>query len=539
MRLFNHTLTICISTACLLSACSKQLDEQVYSDLTSQGYTFTEADYYGVTTKVYTGLRSLWGEQDFYMAQESTTDAIVMPANGSGWDDGGLYKRMHLHGWNAEQSHVRNTWNKLFQGILNANTIIQQLETDEVPVPAAVGKAAAIAEIKAVRAFYYWLICDNFGDAPLVSTVTQELPENASRRQLYDFIVSELTASIPALTEEKNGITYGKFNKWVAKTVLANVYLNAKVYVGEDHWTDCLAQCNDIIGSNKYTLATNYRDNFLTDNVSSPETIFAIPFDQTLATNFYVHMYSWHAALRNKFDMTTTPYGAGSAKGVPQFIDTYDPEDQRLPDSWLMGQQFASNGTTALLGSYDKSGQPLVFTNSMPDGLYTGEADGYRMNKFEVALGAMRDLSNDFPFFRYSEVLLMKAECLLRTGKADEAATIVSDLRVRNFRSAPVKATVTGAQLEGNSKYQYGYVENGVVVDPGNTAVVPFGGMLDELGWEFAWEGHRRRDMIRFGTYTSKSWLSHKPAGDYRAVFPIPQEAINTNPKLIQNPDYN
>jgi hypothetical protein len=54
-----------------------------------------------------------------------------------------------------------------------------------------------------------------------------------------------------------------------------------------------------------------------------------------------------------------------------------------------------------------------MLNNALPDGLYTGEAEGYRMNKFEVKTAAMGSLGNDFPFFRYSQVLMMKAECLL------------------------------------------------------------------------------------------------------------------------------
>jgi len=181
----------------------------------------------------------------------------------------------------------------------------------------------------------------------------------------------------------------------------------------------------------------------------------------------------------------------------------------------------------------------VVLTNELPDGLYTGEAEGYRMNKFEVKMQAQGSLGNDFPVFRYAQVLMMKAECLLRTGKANDASTLVSQVRARAFAAKPAKATVTGADLQKGSAYQYGYVENYQVVDPGDAKAVQYGRMLDELGWEFAWEGFRRRDMIRFGVYTTKSWLSHKPNGTFRAVFPIPQIAINSNPKLKQNPDYN
>lgn len=524
--------------AVTVAGCKKVLDEESYSSITQENYQYTEKDYYALMGKVYANMRSLWGEQDFYMAQEATTDEVVMPANASGWDDGGIYKRMHLHTWNADQSQVTNTWSKPYTGILHANNVLELLQNGKVPIPSGEDKKAAIAEMRTARAFYYWLICDNFGDAPLDTSTSKELTEKVNRKQLYQFIVSELTAVLPDLKEDKSNQYYGRFNKWAAKALLANVYLNAQVYAREEHWNDCLAQCNDIIASGKYSLAPSYRDNFVTNNSGSPEIIFAIPFDEILATGFYVQMYSWHAALRSKFNLQTTPYGAGAAKGIPQFIHTYDTSDGRLADTWMMGPQFAADGTTPLTGSYDLTGKPLVFTDSLPDGLYTGEGEGYRVNKFEVKLGAKRDLSNDFPFFRYAQVLLMKAECLLRTGNSTEAAALVTQVRMRNFKNDPAKATVTAADLIRDSRYNWGYVEKYKITDKGNTTPVTFGGLYDELGWEFAWEAYRRRDMIRFGTFTSKSWLSHKPNGDYRAVFPIPQLILDANPRLTQNPAY-
>ena len=133
---------------------------------------------------------------------------------------------------------------------------------------------------------------------------------------------------------------------------------------------------------------------------------------------------------------------------------------------------------------------------------------------------------------------MMKAECLLRTGEEDEAATVVTEVRQRAFYDNPEKASVTGQNLLANSKYEYGYVEDYVITDYGNTDEVEYGGFLDELGYEFAFEFHRRRDLIRFGVFTKKSWLSHTPNGDYRAVFPIPQDALDSNSNLEQNPNY-
>ena len=111
-------------------------------------------------------------------------------------------------------------------------------------------------------------------------------------------------------------------------------------------------------------------------------------------------------------------------------------------------------------------------------------------------------------------------------------------MRQRAFKENPELAAVTDAELAGNSCYEYGYVEDYKIVDKGDTSPVEFGRLYDELGWEFAWEMHRRRDAIRFGVYTTKSWLSHKPQGDYRSVFPIPESVLTSNPKLEQNPNY-
>ena len=135
---------------------------------------------------------------------------------------------------------------------------------------------------------------------------------------------------------------------------------------------------------------------------------------------------------------------------------------------------------------------------------YTSEMEGYRMNKYEVAEGSYSSSNTDIPVFRYAEILMMKAECLLRTGQSG-AGALVTQVRQRAFKDNPELATVTDDQLKQNSSYEYGYVENYQIVDRGNTDPVQYGRMYDELGWEFAWEMHRRRDAIRFGVYTKKN----------------------------------
>ena len=526
-----------IITSISVFSCSNDLDEKVFSSVTEQSYNYTTDDFHPATANIYRYLRSFTDHWRFFCAQEVTGNAIAMIPNASGWDDGGVYRRMHYHTWNSEQDHVKNMWNDFYQGVLICNNVLNQIENEVIPAPSETEKEAGIAEIKAMRAYYYWIICDNFGDAPLVIEKSDELPAKNSRREIYDFIVKELTEVIPTLSEEQGGKMYGRMNKWAAKATLANVYLNAEVYTGEAKWNECIALCDDIINSGKCALSDNYNASFRATGVeSSKEVIFTIPFDRDFGGGNSFHMFSWHGELKKKYLTEATPWGSGSAMGLTQFIDTYDADDSRLEDTWLMGPQYAADGTQ-LVGTYDKQGEPFVYTKDVPNGTYTSEMEGYRMNKFEVLPGSTHNSTTDVPLIRYAQILMMKAECLLRTG-ASGAGTLVTEVRKRAFKENPDKATVTDEQLKANSTYKYGYVENYNITDPGNQDPIQFGRMLDELGWEFVWEMHTRRNLIRFGVFTKKSWLSHKPQGDYRTVFPIPEVILTSNPNLEQNPNY-
>lgn len=538
MKTYLKTAVAVLCVGGLISSCSNNLDEKVYSLVTEETYNYSAVDFHPTVASVYSYLRFI-GHDNYWATQELTGDCIVNPPNSSGWDDGGTYRMLHYHKWTSEQNHVRVMWEKLYQGVVLCNTVIEQIENGVLPAPSDDEKRKGLAELRAVRAYYNWLICDNFGDAPLLKTRISELPEKSSRKDIYQFIVDELKVVIPDLDEEQGGNMYGRINKWAGMTLLANVYLNAKVYIGEEHWQDCLDICDQIITSSPCGLSENYNASFrVTGTESSKEILFTIPFDKTLAGGQSIHMFSWHGELQKKFKLEATPWGSGSGMALTQFIDTYDENDTRLTDTWLMGDQYTPEGEL-LLCTYDMKGQPLSYIKDVKDGNYTNETDGYRMFKFEVPEGTTGSSDTDFPLHRYSEILLMKAECLLRLGKPG-AGELVTEVRRRNFKNNPEKAVVTDNDLKANSSYQYGTVINYVNQHNGDQSPIEFGRLLDELGWEFAWEMHRRRDLIRFGIYTKKNWLSHDAAGegDYRTVFPIPEAALTSNPQLTQNPNY-
>lgn len=536
-KINKASCVMALLAATALTGCNNSLDETVYSEILEQSYNYQKSDFASNIIGAYSVLHSAT-QMSLWQTQELSSCEVVTAPNISGWNDGGIYLQLHFHNWNSELGAISTIWNDYYRGAVLCNYAIEKVQKDAFANISAAEKTEGLAELRTLRAYYYWLICDNFGDAPLVTTTSHDLPEKSSRKEIYDFIVDELNEAIPDLSEDLSTTTYGRFNKWAGKCLLANVYLNAEVYTGTPQWEACKQQCDDIINSGKCELAANYKDNFRTEGVeNSKEVLMTIPYDYTHGiTGNWLWMNSWHKELKKKFKTAAQPNEAGGMKAIGQFIDSYDPDDSRIDDTWLHGLQYDADGNL-LTGQYDMAGQPLNFTKDLPSANYTNEMEGYRMNKYEVEEDAQWSSSTDIPIFRYSEVLLMKAECLLRLNQSG-AGALVTQVRQRDFKNNPTKAVVTDDDLKQDSKYPWGYVENYQIVDKGDQTPVKFGALFDEYMHEFAYESHARRDMIRFGVFTTKSWLSHKPNGAYRTVFPIPQGALAANPKLEQNPDY-
>lgn len=515
-------------------ACT-DLTETPYDQVTEANFNPTAADLAALMAPAYTPLRAYQGWYGIVDGMEESADAFITPVRPNGWYDGGVYVRMHEHRWGPTQGQPNTIWNMSFSGINSANRVLYQIESGIVPTDDET-QASVTAELKALRAFYYSLLLDHFGRVPIVTDFTDvELPQQATRQQVYDFVVSELTAALPELSTEVGPATYGRVNRYVALAVLGRVYLNAEVYTGTPQWQKVLDVTGEIIEADAYELDATYRGPFSRTNDNSPELIFAVPYDAIYATGSNFHMKTLKPELRFVFGLQAQPWG-GSASN-PQFIDTYDVDDDRLEDTWLMGPQF------------DAQGRGYNFIKHVP-GIDNNEENefyhGFPVRKYEIYSGQTGSSDVDFPIIRYAEVLMMRAEALMRLGQPG-AGALVTQVRQRNFKGAAAsKAIVTDAQLLGGSSYNYGWYDTDGVVKtgPGGTPVtnggadIQYGRFLDELGWEFAVEAHRRTDMIRFGIFTEKTWFNHEPNGDFRTVFAIPANAIRTNPNLTQNTGY-
>ena len=524
----------------LITSCTK-LEDTSYNQIISSEFVPEISDLPALTGAPYVDWRGLllqWNT--VYRAQEVSGDQMLTPARPNGWVDGGVYRRIHEHKWTNEDDIVINIWTRAYKGITNCNRIIYQVETEQIPVEAE-DAGPLIAEMKLLRASFYWILCDLYGNVPIVDSFDVPegfLPQQNTRKEVYDFIIKDLIENIPLVSEESNQTTYGKFNKWAGLSLLAKMYLNAEVYSGTAEWNNCIETCNTIINSGKFSLESNQKNVFITENQNSKEIIFALPFDSKYVSewnSFDVHMQTLDPGNQKTYNLEYSPWGGVCA--VPQFISTFDTLDSRYIDNYIKGYQYAANGDPIIASMGDWAGKHLFFRNYVAGVDKSDEVDGFRLGKFEIAMGASNRLSNDWPLFRYADVLMMKAECLLRTGHVDEAATIVTEVRARNFKSNPEKGVVTGDQLMSGSTYDYG-LRNHLESTYEGGADIQYGRFLDELGWEFCQEARRRTDMVRFGVFTNKSWLSHSPNGDYRALYPIPGTEIAKNTNLTQNPGY-
>lgn len=523
------------------TSCTEMIDDS-YTQVVSEKYTpKNDADISYLVNAAYIPWRQtmlLWN--GVVRSQELCADQDVIPARlGIGWVDGYIYKRWHQHTWTTEDDGVLQGWERTFEGINTCNRLLSQIDDDVINLEGD-ARTELISELKVLRASYYYLLCDLYGNVPVVTDFKDtDLPMQSTRSEVYNFIVKEIIENVGNLSETARGYYYGRFNKWAAYTLLAKMYLNAEVYSGSPQWAACAETCDKVIAfanqSGEYALEADINAPFLTNNENSKEIIFGLPFDEVYVTDwnaFDFHMYTLAPENQDTYQLKARPWGGVCA--IPQFIDSFDPDDQRLTDWYITGQQYSSTGEPLYEST---TGVPLTYPNEVPSIDESYPYQGFRWGKFEYAVGITNRLSNDWPQFRYADVLLMKAEALMRQGKPG-AGELVTEVRQRAFKGdAADKAYVSDEDLTMGSCYKYGRNDNVVQTDEGG-ADIKYGRFLDELGWEFCQEGRRRQDLIRFGVFTTKSWFSHDKSDDTKNLYPIPNKIMLTNSNLKQNPGY-
>ena len=243
----------------MLSACTK-LDEKLYNTIETDAYGKTPSEIETIVGRAYASLRGYDGHLPLdytYELTENASDEAVIPTRGTDWFDGGVHQRVQRHQWTPDENLIKATWEMLYTGVSTVNSIIYQVDNSALT---DAQKDNVKAELRGLRAYYYYRLCDLFGNVPLQTDYNdKELKKNAPRAQVFDFIESELKDVVTKLPTSG----YGKFTKGVGYSLLARLYLNAKVFRGKEMWQECIDACNQVTG---YSLQPNFLDNFLTKN---------------------------------------------------------------------------------------------------------------------------------------------------------------------------------------------------------------------------------------------------------------------------------
>jgi len=488
-------LIVLIILVAVQFGCTK-LDTVLYDRVPPTDYV---ADPVLLMSPIYAPMRDFLDWSGWWFANEITGDGAVGPTRGQDWDDGGKWRSLHQHTWDNNTEAVNSMWSRYYNGVIEANKFIEAQSAlgDALPVKIAIAKA------KVLRAYYYYLLIDNYKDVPYETRYefADETPSRNFRQDIFAKITKDIEDEAPIIpaSTTKTGVTKG-----FAYSVLARIYLNAEVYTGSPQWAKAEQYADSVILLGQYSLDSNPLKPFLTDNSTSTENIFVIPYDEDNYQGFNLHMRTLHYNSNLTFDMTAGPWNGFAA--MYDHYNSYEDGDARKAGYFLVGQQYASDGSP--INDQGAGGEPLIFDPFIPainmDASYTAvqiRMSGARVSKFEIKKGAKDNLSNDFPLFRYADVLMMKAESMIRQGKN-------GDQYINPIRSRAGVAPFSNATLDD---------------------------VLAERGREFFWEAHRRSDLIRFGKFNQAWWEKGVSSPD-RNTFPIPQWAIDSNPKLAEPP---
>ena len=471
-------------------------------------------------------------------AQCLASDEFTSLAFAGGYYDSGTYAHQALHCSSPNDASI-GWYDDVTAGITKANTILEELGSG--------ASAQMKAPARAIRAYYTWILMDNYGDTPILDKVQAEgsVVPRSPRKEVAEWIESELNDIIPALTDDVTENTYGKPTKWMAEALLAKLYINWPVYTAEsvDQYDAataanpkldaCIAACDDIINSGKFNLGSvDYLHKFSYDNGWKVEDfIYAIPYD---AINRQGMQYARPRTFKDMKNLLPNVYGSadkftqsfgGNMVVTPEFAKLFSLDGDIRNLSILRGDVYVRDPKTLrpTTEPFMYKGNQIHFTEDITlakkdNTIEVGnDANAYQQGCHSIKWFTTpadynngRNQSNDLPIFRYADVLLMKAEALTRqgTGGAKELFN-----QIRTYAGAP---TLTS---EPTLKEIY-----------------------DERGREFFDENWRRNDMIRFGHYEDEFFPHYKDFPDANfdkrhRIFPIPQSDIDLN-GWEQNPGY-
>jgi hypothetical protein len=523
----NILILLVMLTAVSFMSCS--IKEEIKDEITSDVIQKDPSLLPNVMAPPLGQLRNFWYRECVWGLEETTSDECFFPTRGTDWFDGGVWNDNYYHNWTPTHRDVVATWNKLNNAISSANTALMNIGLEKPNELITYTQYRAQATF--LRTYYQYLLFDLYRTFPSRSPFDLDFKKAATiyrGEKAYDTLLLVAKSIIPKMTPREDA-KYGEPNRDAGIMLVAKLYLNQEVYTGKPGYDSCLVYLDKLIQSGHYNLATDYWQLFSVDNdqnykKADDEAIFVAVYndDQDYGVDDQVQ---WVKTTFHYFQLTDFSCWNGCAAPHDYLIDNWvkgtdTAKDVRWKDERLRkdlainlgfnyGQQYDVSGKPLK----DRSGNPLIFTFECP--FNANEDNGVRVLKYPPRVKPVNPARcpNDFLIWRYADVLLMKAECLARANNdISGALSIVNQIRAK--RKAPAVTASTKDEILNKI-----YIERGL---------------------ELYWEGHRRQDMIRFGTFLLPKSEKPDPSPERAKILPIPQTAIDGMPggELTQNPGY-
>ncbi|MCH4551734.1 RagB/SusD family nutrient uptake outer membrane protein [Aestuariibaculum lutulentum] len=493
----------------VFSACESELDQAPLSNRSAADFYENETDFEQAIVGVYNAIKYHSSAQ-FYLSEVRSDNVYIAGLAGvRDWIPVTNFSRTLV-----TNPIVRDAWNDPYVGILRANTVLGQLNDNVVPDQTT--RERMEGEVKFLRAFFYFDLVRFFGGVPLIDkiiTPSEALEiSRATPQEVYDLIVADLESAISLLPTTPPQA--GRPSSVVAKALLGKVYLtmSGPTYsiegpgLGVDMTSQALTLFNDVISSGQFGDVTDYATIFNTTSENNKDIVFAIQNindgvggDRGIGTILPTLMY--HEA----WARVHLPFAGGSpSDGIVtpsnELLNAYESADVRddysILRSWVDDTGGLSND--AMIVKYldlDADDEPI--SSLLP------------VDRFNWGV--------DFPVIRYTDVLMMKAEILLKSGPSQQVDDIVNDVRARAGLG-----TVSNVDLDD---------------------------LLEERRKEFFGEGLRFHDLVRTGKVIDiiNAWEDvddtagvMNPMEANFIIYPINQSQLEVKPGLYeQNPGYN
>ena len=576
-KLYKYAALLAVPAALMTASSCTDLSETLYDQVASNNYYNTKNDVIRAVLRPFE--HGFWSIQNRHVLNEESADQLITPTRGDWWDDGGRWARLHRHKWLVTNGEAQSEFNGCYQGIGQANKVIEDL--DKLSASKFGFSEDEFKNLRAqnhvLRAWFYIRLLDAFRNIYLSQSFydqSKNSKEQVPPKEIFDFIEKDLKEALPELAKKTslggNGKLQGQWTQAGAAALLVRLYMNAKVYIGEDHFADAEQYAQDIIDGKygTYAVADRWDAAFDWDNENCDEVIFAFPSSGETHWHYKGDMYWWSVPSKANDWLHDTKSREGSHNIKYSASPSYNPKGEkynyelgmpiaqfkkypsdvrlkmyknlsngRREGMFIFGkiQYTDDNGNTQYLkdhhdqytldlrdavgkfGGTDGSKWLDKAASRLEDG---DDNSGWMFAKYPLYSDNEEEqqFEADYCEVRLPEIIYSLAECKLRKGDTSGAAKLLNSVRKRNYPSSDWST---------------------VLYAPEGAATLDMKEMLAEWGREFFAEGRRRIDLIRFGKFGNAWWDKDADADNHTEIFPFHTEILNTHIGMKQNPGYN